>query len=97
MSHGDDAEVDDLEGAVRRIMTGQVWDDFCDRLKAAGALVRARRPGRLVPLDRQCLQGFVCPGLGDSACLDDHAAEVVAEVGGECGMLCGSFRSPTRR
>jgi len=41
MSLGDDAEVDDLEGAVRRIMTGQVWDDFCDRLKAAGALVRA--------------------------------------------------------
>ena len=38
MSLSDPSDPSEVE---ERILSGRVWDDFCDRLKAAGALVRA--------------------------------------------------------
>jgi len=42
-----------LSEAEERILSGRIWDDFCDRLKAAGALVRSE--GTPKDLENQAL------------------------------------------
>jgi hypothetical protein len=37
---GDDALPEDV--AARRVVSGQSWDEFCDALKAAGAVVMSK-------------------------------------------------------
>ncbi len=41
MPRSKSTEVGGTNDAEERILDGRIWDDFCDRLKAAGALVRA--------------------------------------------------------
>ncbi len=42
-----------LSEAEERILSGRVWDDFCDRLKAAGSLIRS--PGTPTDVHNQAL------------------------------------------